>query len=101
MKQFLFLFIVLTVSLASSAPRNPFPKTSDQIWQNDKDLTDDIHKSIGQVDALTLVQLRATAAKRIGKIFFCTTCATAALCVSTGTSVGQFSAISGKATACN
>lgn len=81
----------------SQQPRFPVPKSPDEIWQNDRDLQDQIEDL--KVKTKTIAQLRTMSAP-ITKTYYCSDCATDAMCVSTGTAVGSFSRFSSKTTPC-
>lgn len=48
----------------------------------------------------TLAQIQSFSPTRAGEIYYCSTCVTDALCISTGTTRGAFSRVSARTTAC-
>lgn len=88
---------------AYAAPRNPFPKSPDEIWRNDQDLRDDIKFSKGSLDSKTVAQFKATTPLKKGLMYFCSDCTNALVCVSTGTTIYGFANMqaANRTTTCN
>lgn len=101
MKKFWFLFFLPVIAFAT--PRNPNPSNPDQVWQNDQDLRDDIRNTQGSLQLRTLAQLKAVTPKKKGLMYFCTDCANALVCISTGTAIYGFANMqaANRTTACN
>lgn len=97
---FLFLLVV-SMANAKADPRNVNPQTPDAVYENDLDLSDAIKHANGIAQARTLAQIQSFTPRTNGVLYWCSNCASANVCVSTGVTVGAFSNITSKSTACN
>lgn len=99
MKKLLFI-LFMTSPLMGSGPKYNFdnPHLNDEF--------ENVYKDIGSGTDFLAVHPFAKATilgmtpKRTGLLYFCSDCATDAICVSTGTALGAFSRVSARTTAC-
>lgn len=96
----IILLLLVTSWAAASGPKHSFKdaKLNDEFGN----VYFDLGKIPQFVDvySLTKAQILGLTPMRTGRLYFCSDCSTDAICISTGTSLGAFSRVSARTTAC-
>jgi len=98
------LFVLLVLFGSAEAAGPIYPHDDQSTSREFIEVYSQIKSAVNKANSLpnaSLAVLKTTTPDVLGKMFYCTTCTSTPVCISTGTTaVYQFSSIAGKTTAC-